>query len=105
MKTLALLGLLAAAAAPLHAQTIDDGIMMTAHSVQAGDIYTRDKWDEYWEGALKRVNGNIGEIKTETNALAVAYGVTNRISVFGSVPWVWTVPARASSRDSTASRT
>jgi len=94
MKTLALFGLLAAAAAPLHAQTIDDGIMMTARSVQAGDIYTRDKWDEYWEGALKRVNGNIGEIKTETNALSVAYGVTNRVSVFGSVPWVWTRPSQ-----------
>lgn len=94
MKTTALFVLLAALAVPLHAQTIDDGIMMTARSIQTGDIYTRDKWDEYWEGSLKRVNGNIGEITTTTNAWALAYGVTDRASVFASLPWVWTRPSQ-----------
>jgi hypothetical protein len=78
---------------PLHAQTVDDGIMMTAHSLQAGDIYTHDTWDEYWEGPLKRVNGNIGTITTETNTWSAIYGFTNRVSVFGSVPYVWTRPS------------
>jgi hypothetical protein len=94
MKTAAAFVLLAALAAPLHAQTIDDGIMMTARSIQTGDIFTRDTWTEYWEGTLKRDNGNIGEITTITNSLAVAYGVTDRVSVFGSVPWVWTRPSQ-----------
>lgn len=94
MKTPVLFVLLAALAAPLHAQTIDDGIMMTAGSLQTGDIYTRDKWTDYWEGSLKRVNGNIGEITTTTNSLSAVYGLTNRFSVFGSVPWVWTRPSQ-----------
>lgn len=94
MKTLALLGLLAAVAAPVHAQSIDDGIMMTAGSVQAGNIYTRDAWTNYWEGSLKRDSGNLGEVTTKTDAWAVAYGVTDRVSIFGSVPVVWTHPSQ-----------
>ena len=94
MKTIALFVLLTALAAPLHAQTIDDGIMMTTRSVQAGNIYTRDTWDEYWEGTLKRTNGNLGTVTTQTNAWAVAYGVTDRVSIFGSVPLVWTRPSQ-----------
>jgi hypothetical protein len=78
----------------VRAQTIDDGIMMTARSLQAGYIYTKDEWTEYWEGTLKRENGNIGEITTQTNALAIALGVKDRLSVFGSVPWVWTSPSQ-----------
>ncbi len=94
MKHTVLLLTALAIAVPLHAQTIDDGIMMTAKSIQTGDVYTRDKWDEYWEGSLKRVNGNIGEITTRTNALVVAYGATNRVSLFGALPWVWTQPSQ-----------
>jgi hypothetical protein len=94
MKTLSLLVLLAASAVPLQAQTVDDGIMMTARSLQTGDIYTRDKWDEYWEGSLKRVNGNIGEITTQTAAWSAVYGVTGRVSILGSVSWVWTRPSQ-----------
>jgi len=94
MKTLLLFVSLAALAAPLHAQSIDDGIMMTKGSVQAGNVYTRDKWDEYWEGALKRVNGNIGEITTQTNAWFAVYGLTDRLTLIGSVPLVWTRPSQ-----------
>lgn len=74
----------------VDAQTIDDGIMMTARSLQAGGIYTNDRWDEYWEGPLKRVNGNIGTITTHTNTWMATYGVTDRIMVVGSIPYVWT---------------
>ncbi len=94
MKTLLLFVLLTAAASALHAQTIEDGIMMTAGSVQAGNIYTRDKWTDYWEGSLKRVNGNIGEIMTETDAWSAVFGVTNRLMIAGSVPRVWTSPSQ-----------
>jgi hypothetical protein len=89
MKLLSLSVLLAALAAPLHAQSIDDGIMMTARSVQAGNVYSRDSWSEYWEGSLKRTNGNIGTITTQTNAW-----LTDRITVLGSVPLVWTRPSQ-----------
>jgi hypothetical protein len=90
MKTLTVLAFFAAQAVPLRAQTIDDGIMMTARSLQAGNIYTQDTWDAYWEGTLKRTNGNIGTVTTQTNAWVAVYGVTDRVSVFGSVPLVWT---------------
>jgi Putative MetA-pathway of phenol degradation len=91
MKTASLFVLLAAASAlPLHAQTIDDGIMMAGHALQVGNVYTHDSWDEYWEGALKRTNGNIGTITTQTNAQTLAYGFTDRVTFIGNVPLVWT---------------
>ena len=94
MRPLALFVLLTASAVHVHGQTIDDGIMMTARGLQTGDIYTHDTWDAYWEGTLKRINGNIGTITTQTNAWVTAYGVNDRVSVFGSVPLVWTSPSQ-----------
>ena len=52
-------------AAPLRAQTIDDGIMLKRHVVFAGNVYSHDTWDEYWEGTLKRDSGNIGMLKRD----------------------------------------
>jgi hypothetical protein len=77
-----------AAAAP--AQTIDDGIMLTKHELIVGDLYTQDSWEEYWEGLLKRVNGNIGTITTQNNSWFGNYGVTNRLNAIVIVPFVWT---------------
>src|SRR5690349_6903229 len=94
MKTLFTVLLLGAVCAPLRAQTIDDGIMMTARSIQTGVVYTRDTWDEYWEGTLKRTNGNIGAITTQSDAWTAVYGVTNRVMVLANVPFVWTRPSQ-----------
>lgn len=94
MKTILCALLLGAVCAPLQAQTIDDGIMMTAHSLQTGAVYTRDSWDEYWEGTLKRTNGNIGTITTQSDAWSAVYGVTNRVTILGSAPFVWTRPSQ-----------
>jgi Putative MetA-pathway of phenol degradation len=77
----------------LQAQTIDDGIMMARHSLQVGYIYTYESWDKYWEGTLERVNGNIGTVTTQTNTGTLAYGFTDRLTVFASVPYVWTDPS------------
>jgi hypothetical protein len=94
MKTTSLFVLLAALAVPLRAQTIDDGIMMADHALQVGNAYTHDSWNEYWEGTLKRTNGNIGTITTQTNAQTVAYGFTDRVTFLGAVPLVWTRPSQ-----------
>src|SRR3954470_9962712 len=94
MKILSFLAVAVALCLPADAQTIDDGIMMTARSLQAGGIYSRDRWEEYWEGALKRVNGNIGTITTETATWAATYGLTDRLTLIGSVPYVWTSPSQ-----------
>ena len=55
-----------------------------------GDVYSHDSWEQYWEGTLKRVNGNIGTVTTQTNIWSANYGVTDRLNVIATVPYVWT---------------
>ena len=47
-------------AVPVQVQTIDDGGMLAKQGLFVGDLYPRENWDEYWQGTLKRDNGNIG---------------------------------------------
>jgi hypothetical protein len=74
----------------LHGQTIEDGIMIEKHRLFAGNIYSHDSWDRYWQGSLNRENGNIGTLTTQTNIWSANYGVTSRLSVISMVPYVWT---------------
>lgn len=94
MKILPLALLIASLPVSLHAQTIDDGILVATHQVFTGDLYSHDSWDEYWEGTLKRVNGNIGTITTHTDTWFATYGLTDRLNVIASVPYVWTRPSQ-----------
>ena len=87
---LSLLILLAPFALPLHAQTIDDGVMLAKRTLWVGYIYSHDSADEYWEGALKRFNGNVGEATVQSNTWFANYGVTERLNVMTMVPYVWT---------------
>jgi len=77
-------------ATPLRAQTVDDGIMLAKGELLTGTTYTHDRWEEYWEGALKRTNGNIGEITTEINVFTANYGLASRLNIIGMVPYVRT---------------
>ena len=52
-----------------RAQTIDDGVMMARGELFTGAIYTHDQWNQYWEGGLKRDNGNIGTLTTQSNTV------------------------------------
>ncbi len=90
MKRLHALVLLTSLSVPLHAQTIDDGIMLAKHDLQAGNLYSHQSWDEYWEGTLKRVNGNIGRVTTNTSVWSANYGITDWLNVIATVPYVWT---------------
>ncbi|HLK64259.1 MAG TPA: hypothetical protein VKU19_12515 [Bryobacteraceae bacterium] len=76
--------------AVVYAQTVDDGVMIPAKSIFAGYLFTHDSWDHYWEGTLNRANGNIGTLTTETSTLSADYGLTNRINLLGTVPYVGT---------------
>jgi hypothetical protein len=80
--------LLSAGAA--QAQTVDDGVMMPKKSLCTGFIYSDDKWDEYWEGGLKRTNGNIGTVTTSTLTWMATYGLTDRLNVMAALPYVST---------------
>jgi hypothetical protein len=77
-------------AAPLDAQTIDDGLMMPRKQLCTGFVYMHDSWDRYWEGPLERANGNIGTVTTQSVSWMGTYGVTDRINVIAMVPWVTT---------------
>ena len=42
--------------------------MLRRHEVHATVMYGSDSWDEYWEGTLRRSNGNIGTVTTRSVA-------------------------------------
>jgi hypothetical protein len=90
MKTWLLVAVLLSCCPSLEAQTVDDGIMLGRGALQIGNLYSYDSWDQYWEGTLKRANGNIGTITTESNVVTANYGVTDRLNVIGRLPYVWT---------------
>ena len=77
-------------AASLQAQTIDDGVLLPRRALGAGVLYGHDSWSQYWEGDLKRDNGNIGTLTTQSVTWVAVYGVTDRLSVIAVLPYVWT---------------
>jgi len=79
-----------AAAVPGRAQTIEDGLMMSKNVLCTGLFYSHDSWDEYWEGTLKRANGNVGKVTTQSVTWMGTYGITNRLNVIAMMPYVWT---------------
>src|SRR6476659_1142060 len=58
--------LVASGALPAAAQAPVHGDMLPGRGVSVGVVYAHDSWDEYWEGTLKRRNGNIGTITTQS---------------------------------------
>ena len=73
-----------------EAQTLDDAVFMDRRILCAGLTYSREQWSEYWEGSLKRDNGNIGTLTTQQANYMATYGVTNRLNVIAMLPYVWT---------------
>ena len=51
---------------------ITDGLMMARGQLCTGFVYDHDQWSNYWEGALKRDNGNIGTLTTQSRVLGRA---------------------------------
>lgn len=88
--SLATLALLALFAPSLRAQTMEDGVMLSRNVLCFGSLYTHDSWDHYWEGSLERINGNVGTVTTQSVNLAGNYGLTSRLNLLASAPFVWT---------------
>ena len=82
--------LVAAGATSLAAQMPDDGVMMPRRMLSAGLVYAHDSWDQYWEGTLKRSNGNIGTLTTTSLTFVTGYGITDRLGVIATLPYVRT---------------
>jgi hypothetical protein len=72
------------------AQNLTDGLMMPKKSLCTGFMYMHDRWTDYWEGDLKRDNGNIGHVTTQSLTWVGTYGITNKVNVIAMVPYVKT---------------
>jgi hypothetical protein len=72
------------------AQTVTDGLMMPKKSLCTGFMYTYDQWTNYWEGELKRENGNIGKVTTTSIMWMGNYGLTDKINIIAMVPYIKT---------------
>ena len=75
---------------PAGAQMVDDGLMMPKGMVSVGVMYSHDSWDEYWEGTLKRQNGNIGTLTSQSVTAIAGYGLSKRLSVMAALPYIST---------------
>jgi hypothetical protein len=72
------------------AQTVDDGIMMSKKQWCNGITYMHSSWNEYWEGTTKRDNKNLGTVTTQSLMVMSNYGISDKVNVLASVPYVWT---------------
>ena len=85
MRRLPLIVALLFTAANLPAQAVDDGLMMPRKTLSTGVMYAHDSWSQYWEGTLKRRNGNIGTVTTQSLSLVAGYGITERLGVMATL--------------------
>ena len=72
------------------AQTDYDAIMMKKKQWCNGATYMYSGWDHYWEGTLNRNNQNIGTLTTQSVMFMTNYGISDKLNVLASLPYVWT---------------
>jgi hypothetical protein len=82
--------LAAISASTAAAQTADDGLMIPKKTLMMGVMYAHDSWDQYWEGTLRRTNGNIGTLTTQSTTLVGGYGLTDRLQLMATLPYIET---------------
>ncbi len=80
-------------------QTFTDGLLMSRSKFCTGFMYTHDQWEDYWEGDLKRINGNIGKITTQSVMWVGVYGITDKINMIATVPYVMTKASQGTLHD------
>ena len=73
-----------------EAQTDADALMIPKNFYCAGIMYGHGSWNEYWEGTFKRNNGNIGTVSSNTYTMVGNYGITNKLDVLFSLPYITT---------------
>ncbi len=74
----------------VKAQTDIDGIMMEKNAFCVGPMYGYSSWKNYWEGTLKRENLNLGTVSTQMFGLMGNFGVTRKLNLLFSAPYVKT---------------
>nr|WP_315203080.1 hypothetical protein [uncultured Flavobacterium sp.] len=74
----------------MSAQTDIDAIMMNKNNFCFGAVYQYSSWNEYWEGTFKRENLNLGTVSTQGVAVMGNYGITDKLNILFSVPYLQT---------------
>ena len=75
---------------PAMAQTDMDAIMMDKKNFCGGIMYGYSSWKNYWEGTLKRDNPNLGTVSTQSVAIMGNYGVSEKLNLLFSLPYIRT---------------
>ncbi len=72
------------------AQTPTDGLMMSKGENCTVVAYGSSTWENYWEGATKRSNTNLGKFTSQNVLLMSALGINDKLNVIISLPYVQT---------------
>jgi hypothetical protein len=75
---------------PVTAQTDFDAIMMTKNNFCVGAMYGYSSWKNYWEGARKRENLNLGTVSSHMVSVMGNYGLSNKLNILFNVPYIST---------------
>jgi len=74
-------------------QMMNDGIFMAKGSLCGGITYSNSSWKNYWEGTLFRENKNLGTVTTQSINLSANYGITNRLNILATLPYITIKPS------------
>ena len=88
IKKILILLLLNSLLLPAIAQTADDGFTMIKGQICVVAAYKQTSWTNYWEGEKLRENKNVGVFTSKMVMPMVAYGITNKLNVFASLPYI-----------------
>jgi hypothetical protein len=73
-----------------NAQTPLDGLMMPKGEICVALVYEHSTWERYWEGTYLRTNQNIGTFKREMAMPLIVGGITDKINIMISLPFLKT---------------
>lgn len=74
----------------VFSQTDLDAIMLKKNIFCVGGMVSSNTWTDYWEGTFKRDNENLGKVTTNMYAAMGNYGLTDKLNVLFSLPYVTT---------------
>jgi hypothetical protein len=77
-------------ATSVFSQTDADAIMLNKKVLCIGGMYSYNSWKNYWEGTFKRDNENMGTVSTQMIGVMGNYGITRKLNVLFSLPYVQT---------------
>jgi hypothetical protein len=90
MKRVLLFILFLVCAVKAYPQIPTDGLLMPQGTLCTGFMYTYDQWKYYYEGTLRRDNGNIGTLINQSVMWYGVYGLNSKTNLMASLPYVQT---------------